>query len=520
MEKVTRLIAFAFLMGMAMTAWAAVPAPPVNQNLGIPDTVFNLLTADVCRTCHNQNPPPGIPVNPTYLPDRHHASVGMPIDGVPEFPPNRDVDGDGVNDTTFGCLNCHSLIVDPNTTQAELDPSFRDCLTCHVVRGVDASVHHKTVWAKNGDCARCHGSLVASVDQGQAAPTYSPSLVTPYPSGKPNGDTSMVSSAGTNPGNCNYCHNSANGLENGTPNVPSPFGNITVFTNKQNHHGTGLPNVTPIPIAQGGLTDDVQTCTWCHDVSVPPTQVAIRVCQRCHDRATLHNIQYDSTPQTILQPGAEDPYFGHIGSNDDCWGCHGNNGVSMLSTGPIAVATVPALSAMSVSSIKAGVQVNLTLTGNGFVNSSNLTGQTYDSDVQLTDANGVKTVLEPITVNPDFIEVTLPADLAPGNYRVNVKKGGMLSNPQILTVTEPVNLRAGYCYGRYSLAILQGTGLSQFLDAVDSGTSISNAADGTKAQRVYRWAGGMIAAQFAGGCPDAVNVETVTDSATQALTRF
>ncbi len=70
-------------------------------------------------------------VAPTIpVPNLHHLRVGMPI--IPgSIIPNPDQDGDGVPDTTYECLSCHSLVFDPDLGAYVLDPGFRDCTTCH-----------------------------------------------------------------------------------------------------------------------------------------------------------------------------------------------------------------------------------------------------------------------------------------------------------------------------------------------------------------------------------------------------
>jgi hypothetical protein len=140
------------------------------------------------------------------------------------------------------------------------------------------------------------------MDDGHVIPTYEPSLVTPWPSGKdvagPNGE-----------GNCVFCHfagvyDSSNGF-------------IPILDNASNHHNTGLHD-------KKGTK-----CGWCHDVfsrrpeSITISAYSIRTCEGCHGLESLHNIQVDSDGDGVITPGAELPGFGHIGSNDDCNGCHG-----------------------------------------------------------------------------------------------------------------------------------------------------------------------------------------------------
>ena len=144
-------IAFASILAWALPALAAVPAPPANQNIGIPDTVFDSLKEADCRLCHED---PSI-VGPTSIPDRHHLLYGTTIpDPFPSYVVLKDPDAndDGVADTTFTCLNCH---VEDTSTGVIVMTVFRDCLECHT-----GSPHHVTTWAQNYDCVHCHGTLV------------------------------------------------------------------------------------------------------------------------------------------------------------------------------------------------------------------------------------------------------------------------------------------------------------------------------------------------------------------------
>ncbi len=524
--------AFVIMLAAAMAAWADIPPPTVNQNLGIPDSVFNLLTATVCRTCHNQNPPPGIPVNPAYLPDRHHQHVGTSLPTLnaggrptdaPETPPYPDSDGDGQRDAIYACLNCHNLIVAPVTGELTLNPEYRNCLRCHQAAGSDQTVHHKTPWAIQGNCGRCHGGLIASVDEGQPPPTYQPSMVTPWPSGKPNADFSITSSAGTHPGNCNFCHNTEDGTSTGTPNVPTDkFGTITVFTNIQNHHGTGVGELT-VDLHPEDPNDNTQglACAWCHDFSTPAA-LQIRTCQRCHDRATLHNIEFDAIGDGIV-PGQELPFNGHVGDMLNCWGCHGNDSVPLSAQASMnmAGATVPFLYGASVASVKAGTEATATLIGNGFINTADPLGTgistLYQATVLVTDAAGRAQELTPSFVTPDTIEVVLPANLTVGGATLQAKKLGKLSNPIPVVVKEQITLTAAYCYSKYNVAVILGGGLSDYLPAVDSGTTVS--VNGQRATWVYRWANGMIAAQVA-QCADSVQVNNVNGAARVRMVTF
>lgn len=507
MTKLKMLIAFAFMIGTSSLAWGLIPPPPVNQNLGIPDTVFNFLDANVCVNCHGGNPPVGVPVNPAYNPDRHHLKVGTPIDGNPDFPPYRDADGDGVNDTIFACTNCHTIVFDPITGLQQLEPSFRDCLTCHARSG-ETTVHHATTRAQEGNCFQCHGSLVQGIDvltetgkrpdpvnPGQTIPvdipTYQTSLVTPFRSGKPNADFSIVNSAGTSPGNCNFCHNTGDGSPSGTP---EPFNlrdgssvMINIFRNMDNHHGTGF-------FGEG-------KCSWCHDVFTPNAE-SIRVCERCHDRLTIHNIEFDAVGDGT-QPGQEMPYFGHIGNPDNCWGCHGNNSEiqPLATTTSVSTAIIPTLNSLSTQSISNGADTLVVATGVSFINTAMINGQeyTFTSEVQLTDTEGNVTILQPTVITEDRLEVIIPAAIASGSYHFQIKKAFQYSNPLGFVITQSMFVYEGYVYTPYGgLAVVTGKGFTDSLDMVNvvgSGTSIVNE-NGRPAAMVYIWRDDLIVAHF------------------------
>jgi hypothetical protein len=95
---------------------------------------IGLTTEQECRGCHNMTPddPPGIPVEKTFLPDRHHQEVGTAIIDPSDIY-NNDRDEDGVYDTIYNCLNCHDTEPDP-VNEGEFNlVVFNDCLFCHQV---------------------------------------------------------------------------------------------------------------------------------------------------------------------------------------------------------------------------------------------------------------------------------------------------------------------------------------------------------------------------------------------------
>ncbi len=617
------IIAIALLAFTTMTAWAVIPPPPVNQNLGMPDTMFNEMfsqdaaTTDygykTCKRCHKPQDidpvnypdlqkPTGIPkLKGTYLPTRHHLHVDMGQPGVlrngliaggPEQPPQMDVDGDGVDDEKYTCYSCHQIMpVNPWT--GGVTENHRNCFNCHKVfdgpnnTGAEKgqgwrTVHHDTPKAYNAQCDLCHGYLMRSLDTGRPAPNWLPSIITPWKSGKLDQDTSKTSSAGTHPGNCTFCHNSADGSPGGTDDATSNFSygfsSIKIYQNNQNHHATGIPTLTDVEspvLAASGETP----CMWCHFMNwTQSNQTAVRTypdgvtqetiaswnirgCQRCHDIPSLHAIEADVAGDGII-PGQEEHYNGHVGNQDNCWGCHGFDptnapdavtGLAVPNIGPYAVqATVPQLDEINALVWQEGSAVEgFILAGTGFENdgvrwdeaAGSYVDQFYEPSVQLTDAAGNVTQLAAVSSTPTRISVTIPATLPAGNYDVQVSKGvdgtysrQELSNPKTVTILPAVNVAQGaaICLSQYRVVIVRGSGFTTVDGTTTYGEEdpltgeITQVAmpsivtgiigDGVDASRLFLWRDGMIAARFNAGCPSEVVVNTLFDSKTLPLT--
>lgn len=454
----------------AVTSWAEVPPPPVNQILGIPDVSFNNLIEPECRVCHEDQ----TIVNPGTLPDRHHLLVNTPLpdpNSAPFVQPG---------DTTYQCLSCHQQVWDPDSSTYVFE-TYRDCLFCHEQIAGEASVHHLTTKAQEQDCKACHGPI-DNPNDGHYIPTYAPSLVTPWPSGKPN--------PGPNgEGECIFCHDA--GLDTAS--------DLLVLTNAETHHSTGL-----------GLNNNDQ-CLWCHDFSVPDNE-KMRVCEACHGVASLHNIQLDSdnpdNPGTIV-PGEENAYWGHIGHNDDCYGCHGFTAMSAAAaySGPV----IPALSGLNVSKVTEGTSAVITAGGNGFTNvvvgiGGDEIGLT--SNVVLTSLDGSSVELVPSAITVDSLTVTLPSDLPAGNYDFRVVKADKISNAVNLSVVPAMANQYILCRG--TSITIKGTGYSQYFDALDSGTGLvavdrsGNEVDCT----VRSWSDTKITATCS-SCPSNVTVNSI-----------
>lgn len=380
---------------------AKVPPPPVNQYIGMPDTFYQGgMTASDCRACHGPNPPSGVIdlIDTTAIADRHHNLL---LDDPP----------------LYDCLNCHT--VEPDAGGNWSTSVERNCTVCH---GSQAPApHHNKPAAQSGRCGACHGSLV---DNGLLAenrelrggvsvplwlPTYQTSQVTPWPRDKVN--------AGPNgEGSCRYCHGPASG------SLIDPVSGVRVNGPRATHHQTGLQ--TP------------DKCSWCH-VSGQRTDSAqaMRVCQNCHGIPSLHNIQYANNGSAI-QPGRMDPWSGHIGANSDCFGCHGFTRAQSFA--PSAGPVIPQLSALSRSVVLAGPENVVTLHGFNFVNDyspmAGISGVQYNSVAVLTDTAGTSIELIPDVLDAVHMHISLPSDIAPGNYRVTVRKFDKSSNPATLVV--------------------------------------------------------------------------------------
>lgn len=440
--KILSLTAVLALSAVAV-ALAAVPAPPVNQYIGIPDTVFGAMEEADCRVCHSANPPAGVPVDTTYLPDRHHNLVGTTISDPNSAP-------FGSAGQTFECTSCHNLVLVNNVFRFE---TFRDCNFCHT----GGSPHHTTAEALMGDCVSCHGSLVDNgllpenreVRNGVSVPvwlpTYSPSQITPWPSRKTN--------AGPNgEGSCFYCHaQSATAPISGGAPVMDPSSGVLVYSPADTHHSTTLAS-------------DTNKCGWCHRLgaggvaTAAPHPEAIRVCENCHGIPSLHNIQYDNRGTGIV-PGQMDPWYGHIGASSDCFGCHGFTRTQ--SVAPMAGPIVPQIDAISRQVAIAGSATDVELVGLSFVNSyspmAGIPAVEYSSVVEISNTEGLSFELAPRQISASTLQFTLPADVPAGNYKVVARKLDKASNPVGLVVKPAVAIDAAAIQADGSIRIA-GTG--------------------------------------------------------------
>jgi hypothetical protein len=495
MKKVFFSIAVIFVITVAcsLQAWAVVPAPPVNQTIGLPDGVFNDLVEAECRFCHED---PDIVWEGSNIPDRHHLLMYSPIQtgqcsvhnnsclqdseclpdicsrtGVPctvateasdcpqyengercgehcigeTVAPDKDGDRDGVSDTIYHCLNCHSddFVV------------VRDCLQCHLQIPGEASVHHLLATAQGtdsplgapgiGDCTPCHGTLVDDIGDGHYKPLYNPSLVTPDPSG---GDGLPFNSYENGAGACDYCHD-----QDTTP----PAAPVKIYNNQDTHHNAG------VHINEYGESN-IDACYWCHLVNISsPSPYRIRVCEGCHGLDSLHNIQADSDGSGDIVVGGELAGYGHVGrdggpGDSDCWGCHGfdfSGSAVAPGSGPLA----PQLFNADASSITAGADRIVNLLGETL---TNLMGAVeYVSDITMTGADGKAVTLTPGSISSNQLTVTVPGATAPGNYALRAVKGTAASNPVVISVKPQVAIASSNCNGKKKVLTVSGTGFGE-----------------------------------------------------------
>ena len=134
----TRLAKICLLVvacGIATASWAAIPAPPVNQSIGIPDGVFNDLERRNCWYCHASDrltpddlteigwtfDPPEI--KPGIITNRHHGRIGQVIQDPTDAP-------FGTPGEVYECIACHVMEFNPDLGYFEVGKNFENCLNC------------------------------------------------------------------------------------------------------------------------------------------------------------------------------------------------------------------------------------------------------------------------------------------------------------------------------------------------------------------------------------------------------
>jgi hypothetical protein len=358
-----------------------------------------------------------------------------------------DSDNNGVNDTAYECLNCHTVSIVGGIIEMIV---WRDCNDCHIQIPGEASVHHLSQTAQGtdsplgdptvGDCTPCHGTLVDDIGDGHAIPTYTPSLVTPNTS---EGEGLPLNSRSNGAGACNYCHDQ---------DTAPPADPINIYANDDTHHNTG------VFLNEVGVYD-LDKCLWCHleFTPGPSDPLGIRVCEGCHGYESLHNIQVDSDGDAIIDIGGELAGYGHIGNNDDCWGCHG---FLQADAGPGTGPITPFIGSSDVLDVTSGTDTVITLTGTAFTN-------TYfglfdwTSIVRLTAADGATTDLVPDSISEHSITVTIPGAVTPGNYYIRAVKDDAVSNPVVIAVVPEVVITDTSCKKKKGILTITGSGFGE-----------------------------------------------------------
>ncbi|RJX24059.1 MAG: PKD domain-containing protein [Desulfobulbus sp.] len=503
-------VAFATALGMAAVSSADVPPWPVNQQAYIPDGVFNTLSEPDCRLCHED---PNVAFNGANIPNRHHLLVEQDAERINcDFTAAPFADCPTADGKMYECLDCHSLVWNSATFSYDFQ-TFRDCLFCHQQQPDQASVHHLTQPAQESNCKKCHAPIDnpwAWEDANGVArhyiPAYAASLVTPDKALGTGTDDPVNPTGHEGRGGCAFCH----GPLLGEPALTDGATGQLVYSNGMTHHSTGV-TIGPF---EYGTPETRPNCLMCHNLNDTP-YINIRGCEQCHSVRTLHNIQVDS-PNTAnpgsIEIGKEDGYWGHIGANSDCNGCHLNSAASTAA--PYAGPVIPEVADLSTYTVVGGKETQVTITGAAFVNMIDgpLGPIEVPADVVLTGADGSRLTLIPQERTESLMNVTIPATLAAGNYELRAEKGPSVSNPVVLAVIPAVTIDSAVCED--GNVVISGSGFNQYVKAADSGTSV-RIVDGGNCS-VTSWSATLIEAAC-GTCAGAVEVKNIFGAAAEAI---
>jgi hypothetical protein len=359
-------------------------------------------------------------------------------------------------------------------------------------------------------------------------------------------------------GNCNYCHDSTSTdtcdvggtdkcvIASTVDCVIDADCNGPVITNHDTHHFTGLPGThisgfcsvttaaacsddgdcpaTETCETQLGYPAGGEACLWCHQPLFPGAGIGfpkfdafdIRTCANCHGIPSVHNIQKDSdSPADGIDPGTEDPYYGHIGSNTDCQGCHGFTAANAPGSGPV----IPYISSADDLTMTAGTDTTVTLTGVAFTNIIQGPVGPFEvaSNVELTASDGSVTTVTPDSVTESEIVVTLPGSLAVGNYDLRAVKGPKSSNPVVVSVTQAVAITDTDCNKKKGVLTITGSGFSVKPEGTDEYISVE--VNGVQADLIS-WGDTLIKASVS-RCSnkDTVTVNSLYDSASSGSSK-
>lgn len=435
MRKTSLLLSvFSVSLMISHPLWAAVPAPPTNQTIGVNDGVFNdLLEAD-CRFCHEN--PDQFPVEDKTITARHHLLNNTVIPNSTDAPY-------GIPGEDYVCTSCHALNSSSGAIRFLVET---DCLVCHIQASFfELTVHHRTDLAMGNlpqgpDCKACHGSLVDNMEDGHTIPTYDPSSETPLPSG---GIELPLNGEGNGAGACDYCHSTGTG-DPTTPGIDA-FTGVLVYSSEDTHHETGF---------WGGVGAHGFVCSWCHNFNLPENE-QIRVCENCHGLDSLHSIAVDADGSGEVIIGAEPAGYSHVGHDDDCSGCHGYTTASVV---PGSGQVTPYITSSDVSIILTGVETLITLTGSAF---TNLEGSTqWTSSLTLTAEDCSVTELIPQMISAETLTVLIPETVSVGIYTLRAVKGGSASNPVVISIIPRVAITSMSCNEVEGILTITGSGFS------------------------------------------------------------
>jgi hypothetical protein len=402
--------------GLILVGLAFALPPPVDQRLGVYDTLLGSLVETNCRSCHA-----------TGVTDTHHNLIAR-------------AEINRYTNAPFGCQDCHPAL--PNGTGISL---VRNCIECHdnTFNGMNIRrPHHETQAATDQHCNACHGSLVDNYDDGHYIPTYPPSSMTPDTKFKVINQTS-----GRKWGGCESCHE---------PNLTA---SPPIYGNNNTHHRLG--NLS------GFRNNNFTKCTLCHDMhNASYGSDSIRYCERCHSYSSLHNIQFD------IANTAQLPGYGHLGPND-CQGCHASYVAGSLAPGSDII--IPTIDSLSVNHVHEGEPMVVTIYGDDFV--TTVDGITRSSVVAISEGviiNGTTAdniTLTPTNITATAIVVTIPA-MNKGLYAIYAIKDGIVeSNKRPLVAVEAVIANSAIINS--TTVTINGSGFGTYDPAYNNWTNVT-----------------------------------------------
>jgi len=236
----------------------------------------------------------------------------------------------------------------------------------------------------------------------------------------------------------------------------------------------------------------------------------------------LHNTQADSASphDPLVSVGKVAAGYGHVGRDQrsagesDCLGCHG--GASGLGVASTTDALIPTVYSANRNTVLAGTETMIVLNGAVLVNA---VGETlFEAEGMLTSSDGSSVILKPSAIDAGMMVVTIPADTAPGLYKLRAVKHRppaegtdgpgepVPSNPIAITVVPQVNISDVSTAG--GVVTIQGSGFSGHQEG--SGTSVTGKigiaiVDAT----IVSWADTLIKGDFGGASPAAVTVHSI-----------